>query len=89
MSITERIEEAINEIEEKIEELNEQIWLKEDALEELMLNGTTEEIEDLTIEIEELETKVEDLEDEIREIPGAMRDYADYQHMVAVESRYW
>ena len=89
MNIQERIEEAMNELEARIEELNEEIWLKEEALSDLTLNGSEEEINEATEEIEDLKWKLECLEDELRETPAAMTDYADYQHMVAVESRYW
>lgn len=89
MSIEDRIEEAINETEARIEDLNEEIWLKEEALADLMLNGTEDEIAELEEEIADLKEEVENLEDELREIPASIADYADYQHMVAIESRYW
>ena len=89
MNIQERIEEAMNELEARIEELNEEIWLKEEALSDLTLNGSEDEINEATEEIEDLKWKLECLEDELREAPASMADYADYQHMVAVESRYW
>lgn len=81
-----RIEEMQNELETRIEDLYEEITLKEEKLSDLMLE---DEIASLEEEISDLKSEMESLEDELREIPAMMADYADYQHMVAVESRYW
>lgn len=86
MSIKDRIEEAINETEARIEYLNEEIWLKEEALADL---EDEDEIIAMEESIRDLKDEVEDLETELREIPVSVTEYAEYQHMVAVESRYW
>ncbi len=89
MSIQERIEEAKNDLEARIEDLNEELWLKEDAFYSVSLNGNEDEVAEAEAEIEDLKEEIQSLEEELREIPAAITDYADYQHMVAVESRYW
>lgn len=82
-------EEEIMKMEARIDDLTEEIWLKEDELSDLALNGTEDEIADLEEEISDLKRDLADLEDELKDLPGTLADYADYQHMVAVESRYW
>ena len=89
MNIQERIEEAMNDIEARIEDLDEKLWLKEQAFYDIALNGSEIEIAEAEEEIEALKEEIADLEDELREIPASMTDQADYIHMVTVESRYW
>lgn len=77
MSIYEKIEEAKAELESRIEDLNEELDLKE------------EENEEIEERISEIKYDISCLEAELDLMPEAMTDNSDYQHMVSVESRYW
>lgn len=85
MSIYERIEEAKAELESRIEDLNEELDLKEMA----RFTATEKENEEIEERISEIKYEISCLEAELDLMPEAMTDNSDYQHMVSVESRYW
>lgn len=85
MNIYERIDEAKAELESRIEDLNEELDLKEMA----RFVATEEENEEIEERISEIKYEISCLEAELDLMPEAIADNSDYQHMVSVESRYW